>query len=211
MADVDSGGGGGRGKKGGSKTKKKSTRIDMTAMVDVAFLLLTFFVLTATMQDFSVMTLTMPPKADDVPEEDKKVDVDEEKVMTLILGDNDKVTYYWKITNPDIDSTTFAAKGGIRDVIMNHLTGDHRGSRKMCRDIKREQRRDLTEEEKKSCWDPIFIIKPRYNCKYRNLVDLLDEMAITEAPKYAIDKFTEKDSLLILGELDVDEEIVEKK
>ena len=116
MADVDSGGGGGgRGRKGsGPKTKKKSTRIDMTAMVDVAFLLLTFFVLTAVIQDSAIMTLTMPPKVDDdIPEEDTKIKVDEEKIVTLILNEGDIVTWYQGITNPEIDEVGFDPKKGV--------------------------------------------------------------------------------------------------
>ncbi len=198
MADIDTGGGGGRGKKGGSKTKKKSTKVDMTAMVDVAFLLLTFFVLTAVIQDYSFMYLTMPPKAEDVPEEDKKVDVDEEKVVTIVLNEENKITWYWKITNPEINETTFDPTNGIRKVILDHL--------KRYPDLCRDQKREFGQQQP-GCWDPIFIIKPRYNSNYGSLVDLLDEMQITESPKFAIDKFTEQDSLLIIGELEVEEVI----
>jgi hypothetical protein len=49
------------------------------------------------------------------------------------------------------------------------------------------------------------VIKPKKSSRYKNLVDLLDELAITEAPKYAIDKFTEEDSLLLIGELTAEE------
>ena len=198
MADVDSGGGGGgRGRKGGgSKTKKKSTRIDMTAMVDVAFLLLTFFVLTAVIQDSAIMSLTMPPKAPDVEEEEKRVKVDEEKIVTLILEEDDKITWYQGITNPELKTADYDPDKGLRQVVLDHL----RFKPRLCRDEKRKYG-----QETPDCWDPIFIIKPRYNSAYGNLVDVLDEMAITEAPKYAIDKFTEVDSLLLIGELEVEE------
>jgi hypothetical protein len=201
MADIDTGGGGGRGKKGGSKTKKKSTRIDMTAMVDVAFLLLTFFVLTAVIQDYSIMALTMPPKVDkDVTREDQTADVDEEKVVTLILDEDNKVTWYHGITNPEIKETGYDPDKGVRKVIMDHL----RRYPRLCVEEKRKYGKQT-----EGCWDPIFIIKPRYVSTYGNLVDVLDEMAITEAPKYAIDKFTEQDSLLIIGELEAEVETVE--
>ncbi len=182
MADVDSGGGGGHGKKGGgSKTKKKSTKIDMTAMVDVAFLLLTFFVLTATMTNSAMMELTLPPKeAEEDP--DGKVKVDEKKILTLILAANDTVIYYVGITEPEIKYTTFA-DDGVRKVLLEHLNRQ----RPLCKQV----------DNAKGCWDPIFLVKPKKSCRYKNVVDLLDELAITEAPKYAMVKYADQDSLFV--------------
>jgi hypothetical protein len=195
MADVDSGAkGGGRSKKGGSKTKKKSTKIDMTAMVDVAFLLLTFFVLTATMSSSSVMELTMPPKVDDMDKDDLYKKIREDKIMTLVLDDNDVVKYYVGITEPEVLEAYFD-NDGVRKVILSHMYyGPNELGQARCKGKNVE-----------NCWDPIFVIKPRNQSRYKNLVDLLDELAITQAPKYAIDKFTVQDSLLIAGELTAEE------
>ncbi|MEM6632575.1 MAG: biopolymer transporter ExbD [Bacteroidota bacterium] len=198
MADVDTGGGGGNKKKGGSKTKKKSTKIDMTAMVDVAFLLLTFFVLTATMTNSAVMELTMPPKVD-TPEEEEQLrqKIAEDKIMTIILDESDAIDYYIGIRDATTGEANFGMTGdkSIRKIIEDHLKGDGRLPRcaKGAKDVS-------------NCWDPIFVVKPKDVSKYKNVVDLLDEFAITEAPKYAIDKFTEVDSLILIGEYNYDEE-----
>lgn len=201
MADIDTGGGGGK-KGGGAKTKKKSTKVDMTAMVDVAFLLLTFFVLTAVITDEAVMPLTMPPKAEDVPEEEKKVDVDEEKVVTLVLSEDDKVIWFKGVTDVEPDETNFDPENGVRKVITDHLRAD---PRPLCTEFEAKFGRKANKGE---CWDPIFLIKPRFNAKYGNLVDLLDEMSITTAPKYAIDKFTEQDSIVIFAERDEEGRVI---
>jgi len=190
MADVDSGGGGGRGKKGGSKTKKKSTRIDMTAMVDVAFLLLTFFVLTATMSNSAVMDLTMPPKKEDLKPEDLKADVEETKILTIILDENDMVRTYWKVTDPVVDSTDFK---GLREKLAAHV---NRKPNRCPKGTKQE------EMKASGCWDPIFVIKPRKKSRYKNLIDCLDELAIVGATKYAITDFKENDSLILAGKFD---------
>lgn len=193
MADVDSGGGGGgRKKKGGSKTKKKSTRIDMTAMVDVAFLLLTFFVLTATMADNAVMELTMPPKSDDVPDEEKYKKIVEDKIMTIVLDEKDKIKYFIGITDPDVETTDFDEKG-IREAIKGHIYGTKKElGIPLCKDVNNA---GLNEG---LCWDPIFVIKPKKTSRYKNLVDLLDELAIMKAPKFAIDKYSDADSTVIV-------------
>lgn len=200
MADVDSGGGGGgRGRKGGGpKTKKKSTKIDMTAMVDVAFLLLTFFVLTATMSNSGVMELTMPPKVEEDLEDDLRQKIVEDKIMTLIVDNDDIVSYYVGAIGPDIElkETNFSNEG-LRKVILGHLNYNIVLGTQRCATGKGAR---VT----KDCWDPIFVVKPRVTARYKNLVDLLDELAITEAPKYAIDKFTETDSLLLIEELDLE-------
>lgn len=190
MADVDTSQGGGHKKGSGPKTKKKSTRIDMTAMVDVAFLLLTFFVLTATMADNVVMELTMPPKADDVPDDEKYKKIREDKIMTLIIDEDDKVKYFVGITEPDVETTGFD-NDGVRKAILSHLTYGRQNGIPMCKDV------DNAGINEGKCWDPIFVIKPREESRYKNLVDLLDELAITQAPKYAIDKYTTADSLVI--------------
>ena len=206
MADVDSSSGGGRSKKGGSKTKKKSTRIDMTAMVDVAFLLLTFFVLTATMSDSGAMELVMPPKADNEEEEEMvRQDVLEDKIMTIVLSEGDSIHYFVGTSDPEVKLASFDAsvKSSIRKIIQGHLDGANLTEELRARYRAADGTVNRCETGKgkkatKDCWDPIFVIKPRRSCKYKNVVDVMDELAITEAPKYAIDnKFTELDSLLL--------------
>lgn len=194
MADVDSGGGGGgRQKKGGPKTKKKSTRIDMTAMVDVAFLLLTFFVLTATMSSEGVKEMIMPPKLNDLPEEERTKKIAEDKIMTIIVAEDNKVDYFIGITDIDVKTTDFS-DAGIRKAIMYHLRGD--GTRPRCDEV------DNQGINEGRCWDPIFVIKPKDKSNYGSLVDLLDEMTITGAPKYAIDKYTDDDSVRVAQALE---------
>ena len=86
------------GKKDGKvRSKKTSTRIDMTPMVDLAFLLLTFFVMTTTLNKPQTMEITMPEKP---KEQDKPPVVNEKRVLTLVLGGNNKVYWYLGITDP---------------------------------------------------------------------------------------------------------------
>ncbi|MEO0895481.1 MAG: biopolymer transporter ExbD [Bacteroidota bacterium] len=185
MADVDTSQGGGGKKGSGPKTKKKSTRIDMTAMVDVAFLLLTFFVLTATMTNTNVMELTMPPKVDEDQEDEKYKKIDEDKIMTILLYEKDTVKYFTGITDPDVKFTSYQ-EGGIDKAIRGHLNYDRVLGIPRCRGRNVE-----------GCWDPIFVIKPKAESRYKNIVDLLDEMAIEGATKYAIDAFGEADSIVV--------------
>lgn len=187
MAEMVGSGSSGAKKGKGPKTKKKSTKIDMTAMVDVAFLLLTFFVLTATMTNQTMMKLTMPPKVKD--EKDIEQDVKEEKVMTIVLCKNDTVRYYKGCLDPGCAETTIeiGKASEMREAIKKHLAL-HTG---MCGMPGSPPFPD--------CWDPIFVVKARYNARYANLVDILDEFAITGAKKYAIapEGFTEKDSIAL--------------
>lgn len=116
MAEVSQGGGGGH-KKGGGKVraKKMSTKIDMTPMVDLAFLLLTFFILTTTFNKPKTMEVTMPDKVDK-PEDQTKIN--ENDILNLVLAENDKI-YWWIGLNPPVETTNYS-KDGVRKVLMEH-------------------------------------------------------------------------------------------
>src|SRR5205823_4442095 len=157
------GGGGEGGKKGGKiRSKKSSTRIDMTPMVDLAFLLLTFFILTTTLSKPQTMEITMPEKP---KPEDKQPEVNEKKVLTLVLGANDKVYWYVGITEPEAKKADFS-KDGIRKVLID----------------KKAEIRDL-----------IVLIKAMDEAKYKNMVDILDEITITNIQRFAIVDITPAD------------------
>lgn len=162
---------------GKGKRKRKSTRIDMTAMVDVAFLLLTFFVLTATLQQANVMELVVPPSCES---EDCNVNVKEGKVLTLVL-EKEGLTYYLGNEVSNLKTTDYSSSS-IRHVLFSHLNRHNN----RCED-----------KVDGSCWDPIFVVKPKNDCKYKQLVNLLDEIAIVEAEKFAISPFSEADSLML--------------
>lgn len=166
MSEVSQQGGGGGKKDGKVRSKKSSTRIDMTPMVDLAFLLLTFFMLTTTFNKPQTMEITMPdkPKPDDVVPE-----VNERKVLTLVLGENDKVYWYKGITDPKIEVSNFSADG-IRKVLY----------------AQNAQTKDM-----------IILIKALEKSKYKNMVDILDEMNITNMKRYAIVKVTDVDKDLV--------------
>src|SRR5215207_6295577 len=176
MAEMNPSESGGKKKHGGGKrSKKMSTRVDLTPMVDLGFLLITFFMLTTTLAKPQIMALVMPDK--DVKKEDVEP-VKESKVLTLLLGPNDKVYWYEGITDPKLDSTDYAAEG-LRKVILDKMD-------KVKGQWGMEDYEDFkTKEPKKGSFLNI-LIKPTKDARYKNLVDALDEMAITKTRYYVI-------------------------
>ncbi len=158
MAEMDTSGGGGHKKGPGvKKAKKLSTRVDLTPMVDLGFLLITFFIFTTTMSQPTGMKLNLP-KDTDKPEEQNKVK--ESGVLTLLLAKNDKVYYYEGTLAPDASNFKSSNFKEVRNEIL---------SKKRSTDPK----------------DFVIVIKPDADCTYKNVVDMLDEMLINDVKRYA--------------------------
>lgn len=166
MADLGGGGGGGKKKGGKVRVKKSSTRIDMTPMVDLAFLLLTFFVMTTTLNKPQAMQINMPEKP---REEDKPPEVNEKNVLTLVLGANDKIYYYMGITDPTVEVTDFSATGI----------------------------RKLLQEKKAELPKLVILIKALDEARYKNMVDIMDEMNISGGLRAALVEITDTDKELV--------------
>src|ERR1041384_1779919 len=117
MASLDTGGDGGHKKgRGVKKAKKLSTRVDMTPMVDLGFLLITFFIFTATMNEPTTMDLNMPKDTD---KEEEQTKTKQSGALTVMLGKDDHVYYYEGELAPDGSNFKSATFKDIRDVIIN--------------------------------------------------------------------------------------------
>jgi biopolymer transport protein ExbD len=163
MAEISNQGG---DKNGKVRSKKTSTRIDMTPMVDLAFLLLTFFVMTTTLNKPQTMEITMPEKP---KQEEKQPLVNEKRVLTLVLGAQDKVYWYLGITDPQVNVTNFS-NDGIRKILLR---------------------------ENAQIEEMVVLIKPSDESRYKNIVDILDEMNISNISRYALVDITNVDKELI--------------
>ena len=118
MAEIE-GGGGGHKKGGKPKGKKLSTRVDFTPMVDLGFLLITFFMLTTSMNKPKTMEINMPVK--DKVEEVDKTKVKASQAITVLLTENDKIVYYFineKTSEPETPIITDFSKSGIRSTLL---------------------------------------------------------------------------------------------
>lgn len=177
MAEIAQDGGGGK-KDGKVRSKKMSTKIDFTPMVDLGFLLITFFMLTTTLAKPNIMALVMPEK--DIKKEDVEP-VKESKVLTLLLGKDDKVYWYEGINDAKLDSTDYSAEG-MRKVILNKM--DKVKAQWGEEDYKKKNKQGVEEDRKGSFVN--VIIKPTKESVYKNLVDALDEMAICKVRYYVI-------------------------
>src|SRR6186713_1205160 len=94
MAEMDTSSGGGHKKGPGvKKGKKLSTRVDLTPMVDLGFLLITFFMFTTTLSKPKTMQINMPYKEDNIKEEDQ-TKIKASTVVTILLSSNHRIYYY---------------------------------------------------------------------------------------------------------------------
>jgi len=152
---------------GGSKT-----RIDMTPMVDLGFLLLTFFVLTTSMSTPTVMQVTVPAPNEDVEEQDKPDEVPAERVLTMIATGENRLYYY-------------EGKAEAEDRELNLMGYEGENFRKL---IRRKQEEVLSNPNLKKFDDRdlIVMLKISEDASYKNMVDILDEMAITDQSKYML-------------------------
>lgn len=176
MAELDTSSGGGHKKGPGvKKGKKLSTRIDLTPMVDLGFLLITFFMFTTTLAKPKTMEINMPYKDKNLTDEDKNK-IKKSVALTVLLSKNHRVYYYEGIADdpehqPEYKVTGFKQKDGIRDVIIN--------KKKMVDDLKRSGA--LTAKDQAT-----VLIKPDSTSTYSDLVNMLDEMNINDVKVYAI-------------------------
>jgi biopolymer transport protein ExbD len=202
MASIDSGGGDSGHKKGPGvkKAKKLSTRVDMTPMVDLGFLLITFFIFTTTMTTPTTLDLNMPK---DIKDEKEQTEAKESGVLTIMLGKGNQVYYYeGKLEvsegKNNFKQTTFK---GIRDIIINkkkEVISRHQHD-ETCKKTQDKAKAEKDPEWENSCKDRDFIviIKPSEDATYKNTVDILDEMTINRARTYAMVKILKDEVDLI--------------
>ncbi|KFF20186.1 ExbD/TolR family protein [Flavobacterium hydatis] len=182
MAELNTDGGGG-GKGGKVRSKKQNSKVDLTAMVDLAFLLITFFMLTTTLSKPQSMNLGLPDKEDDKTP-NKNIKVDENRTMTLLLGPDNKLTYYMGLLATPIAGPKDIAYG--KDGIRKELVSRKKSVLEYSAGIGKPKN------------GIIVIIKPTKKSSYRNLVDILDEMAITGVETYAIvNEFSPEETKLV--------------
>jgi len=173
MAEMDTSSGGGHKKGPGvKKGKKLSTRVDLTPMVDLGFLLVTFFVFTTTMSQSTAMNMNEPKDSD--PNEQMKVK--NSGAMTILLGKKDQIYYYYG----QLDAATLSEQfksSNFKDI------------------------RGLIVEKKKATPldDLMYIIKSDSSSSFKNSIDILDEMSISDIKPghYAQVDITPAEALMI--------------
>ncbi|HET9571421.1 MAG TPA: biopolymer transporter ExbD [Bacteroidales bacterium] len=204
MAEVQTGGG--EQKKG--KPKKMSLRVDFTPMVDMNMLLITFFMFCTSLAKPQTMDITMPVKDEKVSDTERNK-VADDKAITIILGEDNKIYYFFGKPNyQDYNSLKVATYGSSED--KNSLRSILLGRNKIAvanirklrdlRDRKQLKLADYAEQVKKIKNDKngqVVIIKPTDKSTYKNLVDALDEMQICSIGIYAIVDVETKDQWMI--------------
>ena len=159
------------GKGGKKRSKKMSVHLDMTPMVDLAFLLLTFFMLTTTFSKPQTMEINMPVK-EETPED--QIPIKASNALTIILGEDDNLYYYFGLgdpaENPEVLESDYSANG-IRKVLLSPRV---KSNEKMT-----------------------VLVKAMEESRYKNMVDILDELKITDTRKFALVDITDTDKQLV--------------
>lgn len=203
MADLGEGGDGGGGghHKGKKRAKKGSTRVDMTPMVDLAFLLLTFFVLTSQFSKPKVMSLVYPAKQVDNPKPPEKIN----NAYTFLLSE-DRIFYYegaFKKGETQLIETDFGPKG-VRKLLSDgniYVIREHERLNKEFAAGKLTEaqvKEKLGEAQKHPTKSLKALIKTDVKATCKNFIDLIDELKINDIGMIApVDMNKSEEDLLI--------------
>lgn len=165
--------------KQGTRRKTPSPRVDLTPMVDLGFLLITFFMFTNTLTEERVMNINMPYKPADPVNVTAFPDT---STMTIIPGNEHRLFYYEGFFKKELKETTHQ---GLRDIIIN----------------KQKALRGLPASFSADAHNIHVMIKPHSNSQYDDLVKVLDEMLICDIQYYTIIDITVEESEAI-GEIE---------
>lgn len=141
------------------RTKRAVLGVDLTAMVDLAFLLITFFMLTTALAKMRMMDITEPAEGPSAP-------WPESRTMTILLGKNNKAVYYLgeaKMAQMQVADLSIIHQAILANKsIVANTHQDSKGKRML------------------------VIIKPTNTAVYKNFVDIIDEMQINGIATYTI-------------------------
>jgi biopolymer transport protein ExbD len=193
------------------RAKRHSTRIDMTPMVDLMSLLITFFMLTTAFSKPKIMEIVLP---DDRIKNPERQEADARRTLNLLLSGEDRVYYYIgkpPMNEKELNETSTKIKksnygsDGIRKVVLKmnlHLYDKLESTRQEASSSKSNISQDslmnlIKLYKKNDRLGPIVIIKADKKAKYKNIVDVIDEMAICNVARYAVVDINEYEQKLL--------------
>lgn len=171
MTNIENTAGNSRQRAGVRRAVKHACKIDMTPMVDLGFLLISFFVITTELSKPAAMNLYMPADGEGT-------DLGASNALTVIPAADNKIYYYfgkWEdaVNNGTVYSTNYSGENSLRKIIIHKQEELDRNP------ISKEKRNGL-----------MLLVKPTSGASYKNIVDVLDETAINLVKKYALLKIT---------------------
>jgi biopolymer transport protein ExbD len=192
-----------KGQGGKKRVKKGSADVDMTPMVDLICLLLTFFILTAAFNKPKIMTINMPDK------NAVAQNVIKDRMLNIILGGDGRVFYYLGMIEegeplPALTESNYS-KDGIRRILLQmnrdlftriteyneeRLSGRNKDADSVS---VRKQREWKTDDYNNPDGGPTVLIKADAKSTYKDLVNMVNEMAITNIAVYAIVDIAEQE------------------
>ena len=182
--------------KGKKKAKKHAPHIDMTPMVDLMCLLITFFMLTTAFSKPKIMEIVLPEKIKDKKEKQEAPKIAKSRTINIILGPDNKVYYYSGLVDdpknpPPLQVTDFSPNGIRRVLLERNVTLSRKvkqfkdditsGKITMPHDSIEPAIRKLKNDDDTG---PIVLIKAYKAANYGNFVDILDEMSIINIAHY---------------------------
>lgn len=165
-----------RNKKTKISSERRVPKIDLTPMVDLGFLLITFFVFTTSISKPNGMKIILPEDS----YTDSPTEVADSKVLTLLLKDDHNIVYYNGKNKNHYQTTDYGANG-IRNLIL--------------------QKRNAVAAKWKSADETTIIIKPGILISYKSLVAILDEMQINNIKKFVLAEPTEQEKKALATKL----------
>lgn len=161
------------------RSRKMEPKVDLTAMVDLAFLLITFFMLTTTLNRPTAIDIAMPDKTN--AEDTIPVLIDENRTVTLLLGEGKYMWYHGDFKKPLANSDQLTAIDKTLRQVITHLKA------KISRMANTK--------------DMIVLIKPSKDARTKDVIRAIDELKNQKISRYVITKTAHEEEKQLLSSL----------